>query len=167
MQKMSLSKTPLPPRPADTDAVFRSTAIAGLGAVAVIHFSQVVPTTEETPWLGAAFVLLSLACVAVSAQLFYRCDRRVWAQVGLVNILAIAGYVFTRLISTSFDNTDVGNWSEMLGVAALFIETILVLLSLHVITGRPRVVPPPTPFHTSEDTTEQPDPSEWSMLKID
>ena len=69
----------------------------------------------------------------------------VWAQVGILNILAIAGYAFTRLISTTLDNTDVGNWSEMLGVAALFIESILVILSVHAITGRP--IPGPTrPF---------------------
>jgi hypothetical protein len=165
MQKMSPSRTPPSPRPADT--VLQSTAIAGLGAVAVIHFSQVVPTTEGTPWLGAAFVLLSLACLVVSAQLLYRCDKPVWAQVGMVNILAIAGYAFTRLISTTFDNTDVGNWSEMLGIAALFIETILVILSLHVLTGRPRVLSPPTPYDPPRDTVEQTDPSEWSMMKVD
>ncbi len=165
MQKMSRSTTSLSPRPAET--VLQSTAIAGLGAVAVIHFSQVVPTTEETPWLGAAFVLLSLACLAVAAQLLYRSDRLVWAQVGMLNLLAIAGYAFTRLVSTPFDNTDVGNWSEMLGVAALFIESILVILSLHAITGRPRFLSPAAPFDTSSAAPEQADPSEWSMLKID
>jgi hypothetical protein len=165
MQKMSRSIAPVSPRQANT--VLQSTAIAGLGAVAVIHFSQVVPTTEETPWLGGAFVLLSLACIAVSAQLLYRCDRLVWAQVGTVNILAIAGYVFTRLFSTSFDNADVGNWSEMLGVAALFIESILVILSLHAMTGRPRFLSPPAPFESAGNRPEQTDAYEWSMSKID
>jgi hypothetical protein len=165
MQKMSQSTASLSPRPAD--AVLQSTAVGGLGAVAVIHFSQVVPTTEETPWLGTAFVVLSLACLAVAAQLLYRCDRLVWAQVGMLNLLAIAGYAFTRLISTPFDNTDVGNWSEMLGVAALFVESILVILSVHAITGRPRFLSAPAPFDTSIDRPGQAHRSEWSMLKID
>jgi hypothetical protein len=163
---MSPSTNTVSPRYADT--VFQSTAIAGLGAVAVIHFAQVVPTIEQTPWLGAAFVLLSLACVAVSAQLLYRCDRFVWAQVGILNILAIAGYAFTRLISTTFDNTDVGNWSEMLGVAALFIESILVILSVHAITGRPRFLAPSAPFAASQDgRMDRTEPAEWSMFKAD
>jgi hypothetical protein len=165
MQKMSRSTASLSPRPSDT--VLQSTAIAGLGAVAVIHFSQVVPTTEQTPWLGAAFVLLSLACLAIAAQLLYRYDRLVWAQVGMLNLLAIAGYAFTRLISTPFDNTDVGNWSEMLGIAALFVEGILVILSLHAITGRPRFLSPPATFDASSGTPEQAKRSDWSMVKID
>jgi hypothetical protein len=165
MQKLSRSTAPLSPRPADT--VLQSTAIAGLGAVAVIHFSQVVPTTEETPWLGAAFVVLSLACLGVAAQLLYRCDRVVWVQVGILNTLAIAGYAFTRLITTPFDNTDVGNWSEMLGVAALFVEGILVILSIHAITGRPRFLSPPAPFGTTRDAPETADSREWSMSKLD
>jgi hypothetical protein len=131
----------------------------------VIHFSQVVPTTEETPWLGAAFVLLSLACLAVAAQLLYRYDRLVWTQVASLNILAIAGYAFTRLISTPFDNADVGNWSEMLGVAALFIEGVLVLLSLHAITGRPRFLAPSTAFDGSGVMAEEGHP--WSMSNVD
>lgn len=166
MQKMSRSTGAHSPRP--TDTVLQSTAIAGLGAVGVIHFAQVVPTTEQTPLLGVAFVLLSFACIAVSAQLLYRCDRLVWAQVGMLNVLAIAGYAFTRLFSTSFDNTDVGNWSEMLGIAALFIEGVLVMLSLHVITGRPRFLSPPASFATSADTpTPQTDRAEWSVLELD
>jgi hypothetical protein len=128
----------------DSDVVMRATAILGLGAVAVIHFSQVVPTTEQTPWLGASFVALTLACIGVAAQLLYRGDRWVWAQVAVLNGLAISGYVFTRVFSTPFDNTDVGNWSEMLGVAALFTEGMLMLLSLHVITGIPA---PPASHH--------------------
>jgi hypothetical protein len=107
----------------------------GLGAVAVIHFSQVVSTVEETPWLGAAFVALTLACMVLAGQLLQRGGRWLWTQVAVVNLTAIGGYAFTRLFSTPFDSTDVGNWSEMLGLAALFIEGTLVLLAAQVIAG--------------------------------
>jgi hypothetical protein len=129
------------------DAVVRATAILGLGAVAVIHFSQVVSTIEETPWLGAAFVLLTLGCMVLAGRLLQWSSRLLWAQVAALNALAIGGYVFTRLISTPFDNGDVGNWSEMLGLAALFIEGALLLLSMQVIMGRltaPRRVQTPS-----------------------
>jgi hypothetical protein len=117
------------------DAVGRATGVVALGAVAVIHFSQVVSTIDQTPWLGAAFVLLTIACVVLAGQLLQRGSRLLWAQIGALNILTIGGYIFTRLLSTPFDNTDVGNWSEMLGLAALFIEGALVLLSAQVILG--------------------------------
>ena len=42
---------------------------------------------------------------------------------------AIAGYAFTRVVSTPLDNADVGNWSCMLGMAALYVEGLLVLIS--------------------------------------
>jgi hypothetical protein len=117
------------------DAVARATGILGLGAVAVIHFSQVVSTVEEAPWLGTAFVALTLACMVLAGQLLQRGGRRLWAQVALVSLMAIGGYAFTRLFSTPFDNTDVGNWSETLGLAALFVEGTLVLLAAQVIAG--------------------------------
>jgi hypothetical protein len=117
------------------DAVVRATGILGLGAVAVIHFSQVVSTIDETPWLGAAFVVLTVGCMVLAGRLLQAGSRLLWAQVAVLNALAIGGYVFTRLVSTPFDNGDVGNWSEMLGLAALFIEGAMVLLSVQVILG--------------------------------
>jgi hypothetical protein len=115
--------------------VVRATGILGLGAVAVIHFSQVVSTIEETPWLGAAFVVLTLACMVLAGQLLQRGSRLLWAQVAVLSVMAIIGYMFTRLFSTPFDNADVGNWSEMLGLSALFIEGALVLLSTQILVG--------------------------------
>jgi hypothetical protein len=117
------------------DAVVRATGILGLGAVAVIHFSQVVSTIDQTPWLGAAFVALTVACMVLAGRLLQRGSRLLWAQVAVVNVMAVIGYLFTRLFSTPFDNGDVGNWSEMLGLAALFIEGALVLLSAQVIVA--------------------------------
>jgi hypothetical protein len=113
----------------------RATGIFGLGAVAVIHFSQVVSTIQQTPWLGTAFLALTLACTVLAGQLLQKGSRLLWAQVAVVNFMAIGGYIFTRLFSTPFDNTDVGNWSEMLGLAALFIEGALAILAGQVFVG--------------------------------
>jgi hypothetical protein len=148
-----------------SNAILQTTGIVGLVGVAVIHFAQIVPTTEETPWLGAAFVVLTMACIAVAAQLIYSSARLVWLQVAVLNILAILGYTFTRLISTSFDNTDVGNWSETLGIAALFIEGLLVILSLHAMNRRPQSSPSPQPREQAlAHATAQEEPPDWMMF---
>lgn len=97
-----------------TDAVMRASAIFGLVGVAVIHFSQVVATIEQTAWLGAAFLALTLLCAVLAGRLLHRSTLGVWAQVAALNMAAIGGYVFTRIVSTGFDNQDVGNWSESL-----------------------------------------------------
>jgi hypothetical protein len=148
------------------DPVLQSTGVAGLGAVAVIHFAQVVPTTEQTPWLGAAFVLLTFACMGVAAQLLHNSTRLVWLQVAVLNAGVIGGYAFTRLMSTPFDNTDVGNWSESLGIASLLIEGILVALSLHAVTRRPRFLLPMSEVIDVRSTQEFPaDAADWSVVK--
>ena len=82
------------------DAVVRATGILGLGAVAIIHFSQVVSTIDQTPWLGAAFVALTVACMVLAGQLLRRGSRLRWAQVAVVNFMAVGGYIFTRSFST-------------------------------------------------------------------
>jgi hypothetical protein len=47
----------------------------------------------------------------------------------MLSVAIIVGYAFTRLIGTTFDNQDVGNWSCMLGLATLFVEATLLALS--------------------------------------
>lgn len=116
------------------DAVVRATGILGLGAVAAIHLSGVVPTIEETPGLGVGFVLLIVGCCALAVQLLHRGGRMVWIEVALLNAAAIGGLIFTRVVSTSFfDNQDVGNWSEGLAMVALFVEGLLILLSIYAL----------------------------------
>jgi hypothetical protein len=118
------------------DPVPRAAALTGLVAVAAIHFGQVVPTIEQTPYLGALFVGLTAACAILAARLIVGDGPVTWLAIGLVDLTAMLGFVFTRLFSTFLDNQDVGNWSEMLGLVALLLEGLLVLLSAHQVLGR-------------------------------
>jgi peptidoglycan/LPS O-acetylase OafA/YrhL len=113
------------------DAVVRATAVLSLLAIGAIHFLQIVPTTEATPLLGVSFVFLIGACLAVAVRLATHSDRRTWIASAVVGVAAIGGYVFTRTFSTPLDNQDAGNWSCMLGLAALFVETTLVAFSAY------------------------------------
>jgi NAD/NADP transhydrogenase beta subunit len=113
------------------DAVLRATGVVSLLAIGAIHFLQIVPTTEQTPLLGVSFLFLIAACVAVAARLATHRDQRTWIASAIVCAAAIGGYVFTRIFSTPLDNQDVGNWSCMLGLAALFVETTLLAFSAY------------------------------------
>jgi hypothetical protein len=120
------------PRPMNAnDAVLRSVGVLTLLAIGAIHFLQIVQTTEQTPLLGVAFMFLIVACLVVGARLAARGDYRTWVATGLVCAGAIGGYAFTRTFSTPLDNQDAGNWSCMLGLAALFIETTLLAFSAY------------------------------------
>jgi uncharacterized membrane protein YeiB len=126
--------------PSVIDAVMRATGILALMGIAVIHLVQLVPTFEATPLLGGAFVLLIAVAVAVGARLISSklTHAQLWLPVAALGVAAIGGYVFTRVVSTPLDNQDVGNWACMLGIAALFVEGMLVTLSAYALSNVPR-----------------------------
>jgi hypothetical protein len=124
-------------------AVLRSTGIVALMGIVVIHLVQVVPTMQAMPMLGVAYLSLIAGAVVVGARLVIggRSQTQLWAPVALLGAAAIAGYVFTRLLSTPLDHQDVANWSCMLGLAALFVEAALVAMSLYAISMRRHIRP--------------------------
>ena len=126
-------------------AVLRSTGIVTLMGIVVIHLVQVVPTMQAMPMLGVAYLSLIAGAVVVGARLVIggRSQTQLWAPVALLGVAAIAGYVFTRLLSTPLDHQDVANWSCMLGLAALFVEAALVAMSLYAISMRRHIRPAP------------------------
>jgi hypothetical protein len=113
------------------DTVLRTTAVVSLLAIGAIHFLQIVATIEQTPLLGVSFLFLIAASLAVAARLATHHDHWTWIASAVVGAAAIGGYVFTRTFSTPLDNQDAGNWSCMLGLAALFVETTLLALSAY------------------------------------
>jgi hypothetical protein len=118
------------------DAVMRATGILALSGIAVIHLVQLVPTFQATPLLGAAFVVLIAGTLVVGARLISArlSAAQLWVPVAALGVAAIGGYVFTRVLSTPLDNQDVGNWACMLGIAALFVEGMLVALSAYAMS---------------------------------
>src|ERR1700730_11449133 len=122
------------------DAMLRAMGALVLLGIGAIHFLQIVSTFQGTPLLGAAYLVLIAASLAVAAGLVARGDSRTWMAAGIVSAGAIGGYILTRLLNTPLDNQDVGNWACMLGLAALFVEGLLVALSAYAISvaSRPR-----------------------------
>jgi hypothetical protein len=108
-----------------SDEVVRAAGVFGLVAVAVVHFSDIVPTMEQTPWLGVAFSLLSAASVTLASQFLERSSRRRWLGVAAVNASTILG-TSSPVPSRRRLIADVGSWSDNLGITALFIEALMV-----------------------------------------
>jgi hypothetical protein len=123
---------------ASTDAILRATGIVSLLGVALIHFAQIVDTFNGAVWLGVAFVVLIAASVAAALLLIGGASGPAWTSAGAVAVGALVGYVFTRTISTPFDNQDAGNCAETLGLAAIFLESVLLGLSIYALIGRYR-----------------------------
>lgn len=128
-----------------THAMLRGIGIVMVLGIAVIHVVQLVPTFEQLPLLGAAYLMLIVGAVAVVAHLVRGASSSLqqWLPVAGLGLAVIGGYVFTRIFSTPLDNQDVGNWSCTLGMAALFVEGSLVAMAAYAIPHGRRLVPAP------------------------
>jgi hypothetical protein len=125
-----------PSHAASTTLILRATGIVLLVGIAVIHIVQLVPTFEGMAALGVAYLLLIAGAVVVGARLVkgHRNALHLWLPVAGLGTAVVMGYGFTRLFSTPLDRADVGNWSCELGLAALFVEVVLVAMALYAIS---------------------------------
>ena len=119
-----------------TSAILRATGIMLLMSLAAIHIVQLVPTFQQTPLLGVAYVFLIAAAVVVGARLVrgHQSVLQLWLPVAALGVAVFVGYSFTRMLSTPLDNQDVGNWACTLGLAALFVEGLLVAVAAYAIS---------------------------------
>ena len=125
-----------PSSAAMTHAMLRGIGIVMLLGIAVIHVVQLVPTFEGMPLLGVAYVVLIISAVAVGVHLVRGTPSSVlqWLPVAGLGLAVMGGYAFTRMFSTPLDNQDVGNWACTLGMAALFVEGLLVAIAAYAIS---------------------------------
>ena len=126
-----------------TSLILRATGIVLLMSLAVIHVVQLVETFQQTPLLGVAYVFLIAATVVVGARLVrgHPSAAQLWLPVAALGVAVFVGYAFTRVLSSPLDNQDVGNWACTLGLAALFVEGLMVAVAAYAISLRRLVSP--------------------------
>jgi hypothetical protein len=116
----------------DADVVARAVAAVALAALAVIHVVDLPGTLGPTPLVGIGyFGIIALAMLA-GAVMIVRSHWLAWTVAAGLAAAAMGGYVLTRSLSGGFlgDHGDVGNWRCPLGIAALSVETLIILLAL-------------------------------------
>src|SRR3954471_24872284 len=104
------------------EVVARAVAAVGLAGIALIHLLDSIGKFQETPYMGWMYVGLMLACLALAATLIRAILREAWLAAIALPTSAIAGYTLTRTVGLPQAHGDIGNWSEPLGLAALFVE---------------------------------------------
>jgi hypothetical protein len=115
----------------DSDAVARAVAAVALAALAVIHVVDLPGTLGATPLVGIGYFGIIAVATLAGAVIVVRSHWLVWAVAGGLAATAMGGYVLTRSLSGGFlgDHGDVGNWRCPLGIAALSVETLIMLLA--------------------------------------
>jgi hypothetical protein len=120
-----------PAQPAQgADVIARAVGALALAALAVIHVVDLPNTLGPTPLVGAGYLGIIAAAVLAGGLMITRSHWLAWVMAGAVATSAMGGYVLTRALPGGFlgDHADVGNWRCPLGIAALSVETLLILL---------------------------------------
>jgi hypothetical protein len=121
-----------PARPVPgTDMIMRAVAAPALAALAVIHVVDLPGTLGPDRLVGIGYLGIIAAAILAGAALIARSGWLTWAAVGGLAAAAMTGYLLTRSLPGGFlgDHGDVGNWRCPLGIAALSVETLIMLLT--------------------------------------
>jgi len=118
------------------DGIARGVAAIGLAGVALIHLLDLPGQLSETPYMFVLYLALIVSSVALAGLLIGTSDGRVWTAATVVPALVIVGYVLSRTTGLPQSSDDVGNWSEPLGMASLFVEGSVVTLGSAVLLAR-------------------------------
>lgn len=130
-----------PRKPAVTfafDAVsspWRPVVILASVVAALAHIPVIGPHLDEAPYMGALFIVLTIACAILAAALLVRDSRAVYWLAVLTCGLALLGYAATRLVEFPMLSDDVGNWLEPLGVVSITSESVAVAAALAALVG--------------------------------
>jgi hypothetical protein len=123
----------------DQSAAVTARAIGALAlvALAVIHVVDLPGTLGPTPLVGIGYLGIISGAVLIGGVLIARPHWLAWTTAAAVAVSAMGGYVLTRGLRGGFlgDHGDVGNWHCPLGIAALSVESVIILLVLLVAAG--------------------------------
>ncbi len=114
-------------------ATARAVGALALAALAVLHVVDLPGTLGPTPLVGLGYLGIIAGSILIGGVLIAaRPHWLAWSAAGALAILAMGGYILTRALRGGFlgDHGDVGNWHCPLGIAALSVESVIILLVL-------------------------------------
>ena len=122
------------------DIAARAALAVGLLGIGLIHLLDSVGKYSETRYLFWMYVALIAGSVATAgAVLFSRARLPLLVAAGLA-ASALVGYVLSRTTGLPNASDDIGNWTEPLGLASLFVETTVMTAAL----GAYAILPAPS-----------------------
>lgn len=123
--------------------IARGVGIVGLAGIGLIHLLDAIGKFSETPYIAWMYVGLILGTIVAAALLLNEGSRRAWALTGGLAASAVVGYCLSRTVGLPNATGDIGNWKEPLGLASLFVEGCVVVLSGYglALAGRRQTAP--------------------------
>ena len=115
-------------------ATLRGVGFVGLLAIALVHLLDVIGKMSETPYLGVMYIGLMIASVIVAFALLHTGRPITWVAAGALAGLTLLGFILSRTTGLPSATDDIGNWKEGLGLASMFVETGVILLSAYALS---------------------------------
>jgi hypothetical protein len=113
------------------DIATRAVVAVGLAGIALIHLLDSIGKFHETRYIFWMYVALMLGSLLVAAGALHGSRRSIWLAAAGLAAGALAGYVISRTVGLPSATDDIGNWTEPLGLASLFVEGTVVGVSLY------------------------------------
>ena len=110
------------------DGVARGVGAVGMAGIGLIHLLDAPGKFSETPYMGWMYIGLIASSLGVAYWLIRGTSPRAWLAAAGLAASAIIGYTLTRTVGLPQATGDIGNWSEPLGMASLFVEGSVVAL---------------------------------------
>jgi hypothetical protein len=108
----------------------RATVAVGLAGIALIHMLDSIGKWSETRYLFWMYVGLMIASLATAGWVLFTRSRTALLAAVAVAASALVGYVVSRTVGLPGATDDIGNWTEPLGLASLFVEGAVVAAGL-------------------------------------
>ncbi len=111
--------------------VARGAGAVGLAAIALIHVLDAPGTYVDHPYIFFLYLGLIAGCLVTAALLLRSHARLGWVATLAMSSLPFIGFVLSRSTGLPGDADDIGNWTEALGMASLFVEACVFALGLY------------------------------------
>jgi hypothetical protein len=108
----------------------RATVAVGLAGIALIHLLDSIGKWSETRYLFWMYVALMIGSLATAGAVLFTRSRLSWLAAAGVAAGALIGFVINRTVGLPNAMGDIGNWTEPLGLASLFVEGAVAAVSL-------------------------------------
>jgi len=114
--------------------VARGVAAVGLAAIGLIHLLDAPSKYGETPYMFWMYLALIAGCLLGAVLLLRAHSRLGWAATMALSSSPFIGYVLSRTTGLPGAMGDIGNWTEPLGLASLYVEACVCVLGLYGLT---------------------------------
>lgn len=115
-------------------ATLRGVGFVGLLGVALIHLLDVIGKISETPYLGVMYIGLMITSVIVAFAVLHTGRPIAWIAAGALAGMTLIGFILSRTTGLPNATSDVGNWKEGLGLASMFVEAGVILVSAYALS---------------------------------